>query len=732
MKKPVSRSQPSNTAGVAKRFFSPSPEKAIRAVCKGRLASYLSQGAIDDVYQAFLFAEKAHRGQTRHSGESYIHHPIEVADTLAELQMDSRTLMAGLLHDVIEDTSATAEQISTLFGEDVALLVDGVSKIGKFRFESKEQAEAENFRKMLMAMSEDVRVIIIKLADRLHNMRTLDIMRPEKRRRISQQTLDIYAPIAERLGLYQWARELQDLCFRYLFPKRHSAISKAIKLREGNRKLIVEKLRDSLDETLSASNIESFKIVGRRKSVFSIYKKMEKKRRSFDELHDIYGFRVVVDSVDDCYRVLGIVHNAYKPIPGRFQDYVAIPKANGYQSLHTVVFGPLGSNIEVQIRTEEMDQVAEAGVAAHWVYKSADNSHETSNHLARQWLLDLLDPAHHAGSPVEFLEHLKTDLYPDEVYVFTPTGDIKKMPRGSTALDFAYAVHTDVGTHCTGARINRALASLPTILNNGDSVEITTAKSSWPNTAWLSYVVTAKARTQIRNYLKQQTKEDALKLGKRLLAGATKQRLFGRRKIPANVQKTLLKDLGLETWSELLIDVGLGRRLPDLVARQIAQLTDSNDGDGKIIGQEALVIRGSEGLLVTYSRCCCPIPGDSILGTFTAGHGLVVHTTDCPNISELRKQPEKCLLVDWDEKLDKNFSVKLQVKLKHAAGAFAGVATAIAENSSNINHVDLHEGSDNLRHIDFIIDVRNRVHLAQIVKAIYRTPMVAKVTRQKG
>lgn len=714
-----------------RRFFSPSPEKSIRTLCKGRLAAYLSDEAIDDVYQAFLFAEQAHRGQARQSGEQYIHHPIEVADTLAELQMDSRTLMAALLHDVIEDTHATKEEIIDKFGEDVALLVDGVSKIGQIKFDTKEQAEAENFRKMLMAMSEDVRVMIIKLADRLHNMRTLDIMRLEKQKRISKQTLEIYAPIAERLGLYHWARELQDLCFRYLYPKRHAAISQAIEQREGNRKLIVEKLQGSLNATLENSDVEGFFVKGRRKTVFSIYKKMVKKRRSFEELHDIYGFRIIVKSVDDCYRVLGIVHNAYKPIPGRFADYIAIPKVNGYQSLHTVVFGPLGDNIEVQIRTSEMDQIAEAGVAAHWIYKSDDSQHESSNHLARQWLLDLLDPAHQTGNALEFLEHLKTDLYPDEVYVFTPKGDIKKMPRGSTALDFAYAVHTDVGMHCTGARINRALASLPTILNNGDSVEIITSKSSWPNTAWLNYTVTAKARTHIRNYLKQLTEEDALKLGKRLLAGATKQRLFGRRKIPAKVQDRLLKELGLQTWSELLIDVGLGRRLPDMIARQIAQLSEEKL-EGKVLGQEALVIRGSEGLLVTYSKCCCPVPGDSIVGTFTAGHGLVVHTTDCPNIGELRKQPENCLMVDWDENLDRMFQAKLQVKLNHVTGAFAEVAMSIAENGSNINHVDLHEGSDTVRQMDFVVDVKDRTHLAKIIKAIYRAEHVSKVTRQKG
>ncbi len=717
---------------MAKRFFSPSPEKAIRAVCEGRLASYLSREAIDDVYSAFRFAEKAHRGQVRRTGEHYIHHPIEVADTLAELQMDSRSIIAALLHDVIEDTLASKADIIEKFGEDVALLVDGVSKIGMIRFDTKEQAEAENFRKMLMAMSQDVRVMIIKLADRLHNMRTLAVMRPEKQKRISRQTLEIYAPIAERLGLYSWAQELQDLCFRYLYPKRHNAISKALAQRQGNRKRVVEKLTHALQTRLDQSTLEDFTVQGRRKTVFSIYKKMSQKHRSFDEIHDLYGFRIIVKSVDDCYRALGIVHNAYKPIPGRFADYIAIPKANGYQSLHTVVFGPLGDNIEVQIRTIAMDHIAEAGVAAHWIYKSDASESQQSNHLARQWLLDLLDPEHHSGSPVEFLEHLKTDLYPDEVYVFTPKGDIKKMPRGSTALDFAYAVHTDVGNHCTGARINKSLASLPTQLNNGDIVEITTSKSSWPNTSWLSYAVTARARTSIRNFLKAQTREDALKLGKRLLAGATKQRLFGRRRISKDVQTKLLEKLNLPDWSELLIDVGFGHRLPDMVARQIAQLSDTENPDGKQLGQEALVIRGSEGLLVTYSKCCFPIPGDAVLGTFTAGHGLVVHTSDCPNISELRKQPDRCLLVDWDEMLDQKFSVRLQVRVRHETGSFAHVASAIAENDSNIYHVDLHDGSESLRLMDFIIDVKDRVHLAQIMKQIKRLPTVAKVVRKKG
>ncbi|MCL4131417.1 UNVERIFIED_CONTAM: hypothetical protein GTU68_013642, partial [Idotea baltica] len=410
----------------------------MRVVCKGRLASYLPEDSINDIFRAYQFAEKAHRGQVRRTGENYIFHPIAVADTLAELQMDTCSIKAALLHDVIEDTPTSKRDIQERFGEDVATLVDGVSKIGQISFDSKEHAEAENFRKMLMAMSEDVRVMIIKLADRLHNMRTMEVMSADKQQRISRQTLDIYAPIAERLGLYHWARELQDLCFRYLYPKRHHAISKALMDREGNRKLIIENLHKSLSDTMTEAGIGDFVVKGRRKTVFSIYKKMEKKRRSFRELHDIYGFRIIVEKPEDCYRTLGVIHNAYKPIPGRFVDYIAIPKTNGYQSLHTVVFGPYGNNLEVQIRTKDMDRIAESGVAAHWVYKSDDENKEKSSHLARQWLLDLLDPAHHSGNPVEFLEHLKSDLYPDEVYVFTPKGDIKKIPRGSTALDFAF------------------------------------------------------------------------------------------------------------------------------------------------------------------------------------------------------------------------------------------------------------------------------------------------------
>ena len=713
---------------MAGRWFGQSPEHAIRTVCRNQLATYLPQEAIAEVYRAFVFAEQAHRNQKRQSGEQYIHHPIEVVVALSELKLDARTLMAGLLHDVIEDSLATKQQLQTEFGEDVALLVDGVSKIGKIRFNSHEEAEAENFRKMLMAMSQDLRVMIIKLADRLHNMRTLDAMRADKRRRISKQTLEIYAPIAERLGLHQWSRELQNLCMQHIYPNRYRTLKKAIDLRNGNRKQVVKKLRHSLISNLKDSGIEWSDIAGRRKSVYSVYKKMRKKRHSFTQLYDIYGFRIVVHTVDECYRVLGVIHNAYKPIPGRFADYIAIPKTNGYQSLHTVVFGPYGENIEVQIRTQDMHEIAEAGVAAHWVYKTDGKIDDSSSNLARQWLLDLLDPEHHAGSPVEFLEHLKADLYPDQVYVFTPTGDIKKMPRGATALDFAYAVHSDVGTHCTGAYINKELVSMPTQLKNGDKIEIITSKHSWPTATWLNYAITAKARTRIRNYLKRLTKEDAIKLGKRLLAGATKQRLLARRKIPQVVQDKLLHETGLQNWSDLLAEIGFGERLPSVVARQIALLSDNTKPD--LDTQEELVIHGAEGLLVTYSKCCYPIAGDAILGSLTAGHGLVIHRCDCSNIAH--KQPEKKLMVKWGENLQQEFSAGVIIQLYDEPGAIAQVVTAIAANDSNITAIESQQTSDNTTLAELVLKVKDRTHLAHIIATIRNQPKVVRVRRRKA
>lgn len=724
---PLRRKANPSGQGVRRRLRS--PHRVFNALCDTKFSEYLEKDSIAAIRRAYTFAHDAHYGQTRKSGEHYIIHPLEVAETLSELRMDEHCIMAALLHDVIEDTRYSKTEIANRFGEDVAMLVDGVSKIEQINFESREHAEAENFRKMLMAMSRDIRVIIIKLADRLHNMRTLGALEPEKRRRISQQTLEIYAPIANRLGLYQWSTELQDLCFLHIYPKRHDALTKAVKARDGNRKAKVRKLRAAIAKAIDESGIYNT-VLGRRKNVYSIYKKMLRKKRSFVELNDIYGFRILVDNVDDCYRALGVIHNRYKPISGRFTDYIAIPKANGYQSLHTVVFGPYGDNIEIQIRTEEMHRIAEAGVAAHWMYKSDASSNSDSHNLSRQWLLDLLDPDHHSSNPKEFLEHLKMDLYTDEVYVFTPKGDIKKLPRGATALDFAYAVHTDVGSKCTGVKVNLQPAHLSSVLKNGDHVEIITNSKATPNLAWLNYAVTGKARAQIRAHLKAQKSTEAWKIGKRLLAQAMKQRGLGRRKVSDEQKQQILTEFGIESWDQLLIDIGTGNRVATLVVRQIFAEPGTEDDIGA--GGDSIVVKGTEGLLVTYSRCCCPIPGDTILGVFTSGHGLVVHTTDCPNAANMKKQLDKCIAVEWDDSIEQKFPVKIRVWARNERSSIAKVTSLIAEAESNISHLASVESTDDVIPIDFLIEVDNRIHLAQVLRLLRAHNQVLKVTRQKG
>ncbi|MFZ0487476.1 MAG: bifunctional (p)ppGpp synthetase/guanosine-3',5'-bis(diphosphate) 3'-pyrophosphohydrolase, partial [Arenicellales bacterium] len=589
----------------ARRLAARAPGRPAGALCDS-LSAYLDEKAIEEIYRAYLFGAEAHQGQRRVSGEPYIHHPIAVAEILSEVKLDSRSIIAAILHDVIEDTGTDKQELAREFGDDVALLVDGVSKIGQLNFDSKEHAEAENFRKMLMAMSKDIRVILIKLADRLHNMRTLDALSPEKRRDIARQTLDIYAPIANRLGLYEWNRELEDLSFQHLHPKRYRAIAKALKKRDGNRSATIEKLRLAIAEELAQSGLKA-QVMGRKKNVYSIYRKMVEKRKSFSELYDIYGFRIIVASLDDCYRALGIIHNLYKPIPGRFNDYIAIPKSNGYQSLHTTVFGAFGESVEIQIRTEDMHRIAEAGIAAHWIYKSDEKNSVKQQQLARQWLLDLLDTQKESGSAREFLEHLKMDLFPDEVYVFTPKGDIKKLPRGATALDFAYAVHTDVGNQCTGARISRELVSLPTVLNNGDHVEILTARNAHPTAAWLNYTVTSKARASIRGYLKKQRRKEAVNLGKRLLNQTIKERRFNRRRLSVAEKNKLLGDLRLASWDDLLADIGLGKRLAAIVAKQLrppAPGVAEDEPRSESRSSEPLAIDGAEGMLISYARCC--------------------------------------------------------------------------------------------------------------------------------
>jgi len=698
------------------------------------LETYLSPSEVADAYRAYLFGAEAHEGQLRRSGEPYIYHPIAVARILAEMRLDAKTITAALLHDVIEDTSTRKEAVAREFGADVAELVDGVSKIERIAFNSPEDAQAENFRKMLMAMARDIRVIIIKLADRLHNMRTLEHMAAEKRRFIAKQTLDIYAPIANRLGMYQWCHELEDLAFSHLYPARYGVLERAMRRRQGNQRSLVKKIEAAMEKRLHQEGIEG-RVFGREKNLYSIYEKMRSKHRTFDEVHDALGFRVIVNSPDECYRALGIVHGLYKPIPGRFKDYVAIPKANGYQSLHTVVFGPFGQPVEIQIRTDEMDRVAEVGVAAHWLYKSGDTPKKGGTHvaheLARSWLLEFLETQEKSGSPREFLEHLKIDLFPDEVYVFTPKGDIKKLPRSATALDFAYAVHSDVGNHCIGVKINNKRVPLRTELRNGDHVEIETSSSGTPHPSWLNYVITNKARAGIRTFLKTRKRRESVRLGKRLLTNALKS--LGVRKLTEDGKQALLSILKFSDWDELLADIGLGNRLALVVARQYQSGVGDNSPDVQGADKAPpLVIRGTEGLMINFARCCRPIPGDPILGFLTAGRGMVIHTEDCPNVGEYRKHPEKWIDVQWERGIKGTFAVTVRVDTHNKRGVLARLAAVIAESEANIENVTMEDRDGIYTSILFTMEVRNRRHLADIMRRLRSQEFVTRINRVKG
>ncbi len=698
-----------------------------------RLESYLEPDQVADVYRAYLFGAEAHEGQVRRSGEPYIHHPVEVARILADMRLDAQTIAAAILHDVIEDTPTAKEQIASDFGKEVAELVDGVSKISQIEFETKEEEQAENFRKMLLAMGRDIRVILIKLADRLHNMRTLAALPRDRRRAIARETLDIYAPIANRLGMRQWFHELEDLGFGYLYPQRYRVLEQAIRKRHGNRKAVVTKIRRAIATQLEQEGLTG-EVTGREKNLYSIYKKMRQKKFSFDQVYDMYAFRIVVDKVDSCYRVLGIVHNLYKPIPGRFKDYIAIPKANGYQSLHTVVFGPFGVSVEVQIRTEEMHRVAEVGVASHWLYKSGDGSGTSLPQRTLHWLKDLLDIQQKAGNPREFLENLRVDLFSDEVYVFTPNGEIKKLPQGATVIDFAYAVHTDVGDRCISAKINHELVPPRTRLRNGDHVEVITAKWAQPNPVWLDFVVTGKARTHIRNFLKNQKHGEAVKLGKRLLSRALTPLDIELSKVTEVERQALLEKLKLKSWDDLLGEIGLGNRLAAVVARQLLPPAEEEASRRTKKGgtRPALVVRGTEGVVVTYARCCCPIPGDPILGFLSAGRGIVVHTVDCPNVGEYRKHPEKWVDMQWEEKINQPFPVNIHVEVRNKRGVLAGVAAAIADMEANIDALSLDERDGEYRAMNFTVEVLDRAHLARIMRRIRLQEDVIRLGRRKG
>ncbi|MCB1723315.1 MAG: bifunctional (p)ppGpp synthetase/guanosine-3',5'-bis(diphosphate) 3'-pyrophosphohydrolase [Chromatiaceae bacterium] len=692
------------------------------------LESYLTNDQVREVYRAYLFGAEAHDGQNRLSGEPYIYHPVAVARILAGMRMDHQCLMAAILHDVIEDTETAKEQLAREFGPEIAELVDGVSKLTQIKFRSRAEAQAENFRKMMLAMTKDIRVIMIKLADRLHNMRTLGVMSPAKARRIARETLDIYAPIANRLGINSIRHELQELGMAAYWPWRYTILRAALRKRRGNRKEVVGNIEDVLRSRLQQEGFDG-EVYGREKHVYSIYRKMLEKKLSLNEVADVYAFRLIVDSVDTCYRVLGVVHNLYRPVPGRFKDYIAIPKANGYQSLHTVLFGPHGLPIEIQIRTREMHRVAEEGIAAHWHYKDTGGGALTPD-AAAEWLRNLLEVQKDSGNSMEFLEHVKVDLFPDEVYVFTPRGQIFVLPKGATVIDFAYAVHSDVGNQCVAARIDRRLAPLRSQLRNGQTVEIITKPNSRPNPAWLDFVVTGKARATIRSFLKRLEQKEAVELGRRLLERELEALGRGIASIGDEERTKLLAEIGMPGFDELLEQIGLGNRMAKLVARMLLQPDDHPKPDGGSAG--SLTIKGTEGMVVSFAKCCGPIPGDPVIAIFSPGRGLVVHHQDCPNLGDFRRQGQSWLDVQWSDEVKGEFSTALRLDAGNQRGMLATIASLIAEEGANIEDVRSEERDGLSTSLRFVISVRDRKHLAGIIRRLKHVPFVLRVNRVIG
>ncbi|WP_206486118.1 bifunctional GTP diphosphokinase/guanosine-3',5'-bis pyrophosphate 3'-pyrophosphohydrolase [Thalassotalea sp. G2M2-11] len=695
---------------------------------KAHVSSYLSKVQVDLLKQAYIVARDAHEGQMRSSGEPYITHPVAVALNLAKMHLDHETLMAALLHDVIEDTEVTKDELAELFGHTVAELVEGVSKLDKLKFNNRAEMQAENFRKMLLAMVQDIRVILIKLADRTHNMRTLGALRPDKRRRIARETLDIYAPIANRLGIHNIKNELEVLGFEALYPMRSRALKSAVKQARGNRKEIINNIREEISARLTEHGIEA-QVIGREKHLFSIYRKMLNKELMFNEVMDIYAFRVIVDNkLDDCYRALGAVHNLFKPIETRFKDYIAIPKTNGYQSLHTSLIGPHGIPVEIQIRTHDMDQMADKGVAAHWLYKqNGDDSGTTAQMKARRWMQSLLELQQSAGSSFEFIENVKSDLFPEEIYVFTPDGRIIELPMGATAVDFAYAVHTDVGNSCVGVKVDRKPYPLSQPIDSGQTIEVITSSAARPNATWLNFVVTAKARLQIRTYLRSQEQNESHSLGKRLLShalGKTKLEEIGQEKI-----EQVVKETGNASFDDLLVNIGLGNALSIGIARR---LTDEFTEDRVLNHSNSktkMPIKGTEGMLVSYAKCCRPIPGDSILAYLSPGKGLIVHQQGCRNIKG--SQESQLFPVKWDSDIDRDFIAKLRIEILNHQGALAKLTNVVAKCDSNVHSLNSGEKESGLYVIDMEITCRDRIHLADIIRKIKVMVDVQRVVRNK-
>jgi RelA/SpoT family (p)ppGpp synthetase len=667
----------------------------------------------------------------RQSGDPYITHPLAVANILADMRMDHESLMAALLHDVIEDTGVTKGQISRRFGRTVADLVDGVSKLGEVASASRAEQQAESFQKMTLAMSRDIRVMLVKLADRLHNMRTLGVLSPEKKRRIARETIDIYAPIAQRLGINDVRLEFEDLGFAAMYPLRHRRLREALKASRKNRKEVVSEIHQSIEMRLDKEMVKA-KVKGREKHLWSIYLKMREKKKSFRDIMDVFAFRLIVDNVDDCYRALGIIHNIYKPVPGEFKDYIAIPKANGYQSLHTVLVGMHGVIIEVQIRTTEMEAMANFGIAAHWEYKTGNSNIATSQKKAARWIQGLLEMQQQAGNSLEFLEHVKADLFPDEVYVFTPKGQIVELPLGATPIDFAYSVHTGLGNRCIACHVDGELTPLSEPLKSGQKVEIVSAAGAQPNPNWLNFVVTAKARSAIRHFLKNQQHDESVDLGKRLLDQALSNLGTSYNKLKKSQIKMLLKETGAPTFEFVLQQIGLGNRVPFAVANLMVPVNKRQIVEDKKNSNLPVVIDASEGLLVQYGRCCHPIPGDPILGHLSPGKGLVIHHESCRNLKEIRRFPEKCMPLVWSSVVEGEFAVELKVEVTPERGFIAALAARMTEEDATIEHISVDEKDALTSIVDVVLTVKNRIHLADIMRRARSLKPVRKVYRVKN
>jgi guanosine-3',5'-bis(diphosphate) 3'-pyrophosphohydrolase len=693
-----------------------------------KLAEYLSEESVNLVSTAYAVADKAHEGQKRFTGEPYITHPLEVARILANMHMDAECIAAAILHDTIEDTDLSKEQISDQFGEKVAELVDGVSKLKQIRFQSRKYQQAENFRKMMLAMAQDIRVILIKLADRLHNMRTLGTLPAEKKRRVALETLEIYAPIAHRLGMNHMRTEFEELGFKARYPFRYRVLKNAVHNVRKSQKRLINNIERKFEASFKNTPIKNIKIWGREKHLYSLYRKMREKRSAFSNITDVYAFRIIVPNEFECYQALGLVHRCFPPMPSRFKDYIAMPKPNGYQSLHTTLIGQHGVPIEVQIRDVQMDKIAENGIASHWLYKNpSDDNYSKAQQEAEKWLSSLMEIQKKAGSPLEFIENVKIDLYPDEIYVFTPKGNIMALPQGATVVDFAYSVHTDVGNSCVGCKIDRQISGLSTRLRSGQTVEVMTAQGAHPNPSWLNFTVTGKARSSVRHWVKNQERSESQDLGRRLVNGILAGQGLSLDAFKSSTIQCIVKEMGLQTEQELLEDIGLGKSIAQTVVERLLQ-----ENIEKVVEKaepEPLIIKGSEGLVLKYASCCYPIPGDIVLGHLSPGTGIVVHRDACPKIEKWKKHPDKIIELNWDKDLDGEFQVPIYVDVLNGRGVLAELAMSVSEAGANITNVsvDPHDGVHNT--VIFYVTIKNRSHLARIVRRLRNVTEVIKVNR---